>query len=147
MLVLKIFLIIYKNIIYSVFFIFLNLFNIYIRNELYLNNIEDTESDLYMALLCPLYYTIMIFDDLYSNSQITHFQNINARSSRELVNEVNVEHRLAVRATSETKWNKEPKFDFFKGNVIRLLWNCCKISFIFLSHIFLLGHFCHAIHF
>ncbi|XP_029155013.1 regulator of G-protein signaling loco isoform X2 [Nylanderia fulva] len=43
------------------------------------------------------------------------YRNISARSSRELVKGEAAEHRLAVRATSEIKWNKEPKFDFFKG--------------------------------
>ncbi|XP_019882875.1 regulator of G-protein signaling loco isoform X2 [Camponotus floridanus] len=43
------------------------------------------------------------------------YKNINAQSSRESASEV-AEHRLTVRAISETKWNKEPKFiDFSKG--------------------------------
>ncbi|KAL6423212.1 hypothetical protein ACFW04_010110 [Cataglyphis niger] len=43
------------------------------------------------------------------------YKNINARSSRESANET-AEHRLTVRAISETKWSKESKFiDFSKG--------------------------------
>ncbi|XP_012226987.1 regulator of G-protein signaling loco isoform X2 [Linepithema humile] len=38
------------------------------------------------------------------------YRNVNARSSREPVNEA-AGHRLAVRATSEARWNKEFKFD------------------------------------
>ncbi|XP_029669207.1 regulator of G-protein signaling loco isoform X2 [Formica exsecta] len=43
------------------------------------------------------------------------YKNISARSSRESASEA-AEHRLTVRAISETRWSKEPKFiDFSKG--------------------------------
>lgn len=47
-------------------------------------------------------------------SHETDFQNVTARSSRESVNEA-AGHRLAVRATSEVRWNKELKFEPAKG--------------------------------
>ncbi|XP_070158476.1 regulator of G-protein signaling loco isoform X2 [Polyergus mexicanus] len=44
------------------------------------------------------------------------YKNISAQSSRESASEAAAEHRLTVRAISETRWSKEPKFiDFSKG--------------------------------